>query len=528
MNRRLSILIALAVVFAALLAGCGAAERVDVGAGAPTAASASAAVPQTIEGAVVPRQYAVLNFPATAEVVAELYVAVGDQVAAGAPLARLDTRALQLKVEQSRAALAQAQAQYDKLRAPASAATIAASKAQLRQAQAQLQQTRGSVTRQDVAAAQAQLAQARAAQAELESGPKAPDLQSAHATLDQAQANLQSQRDSLSLAKTNAAAQRDQAADALTQAQSRYATAKANWDYVQQTGTDPAQPTKTSADGKTKANKLNDTQRQQYYDAFVQAEAALHSAERAVQAAVAVFDTARQQEVTGIAAAEARVSDSQAALARTEAGAEADQLAAARAQVAQAQANLVGLQGTERAATIDAATAAVALAQANLDRLREPPAQADLDAVQAAVAQAQAGLHSAELAVEQTTLRAPFAATVAEINLRAGEVPNAANTVASGVPAATSGAIVLADTAHWQVETTDLTELAIASIHEGDRARVTFDGIAGLEIGGTVARIKPIGADRKGDMTYTVVVALDHPDARLRWNMTAVVAFDPR
>lgn len=521
MNKRFLILIAFIWLLAACASG---AERVDVG--GATAMPANEAAMPTIEGIVVPRQYAVLNFPATTEVVAEVYAAEGEQVPAGAPLARLDTRALQLKVEQARATLAQAQAQYDKLREPATPATIAAAEAQVRQAQAQLDQTRGSVTVKDIAAAQAQLEQARAALAVLEAGPKATDLQSAHANLDQAQANLQNQRDSLSLAKTNAAAQRDQAVNALTQAQSQYATAKADWDYVQQTGSDPVNPkTSDPQTGKQHANKLSDAQRQQYYDSYVQAEAALRSAERAVEAAVATFDTARQQEVTGIAASEAQLRDVQAALTRTEAGAETDQLAAARAQLAQAQANLAQLQGGKRAATIDAGVAAVAQAQANLERLREPPAQADLDAAQAAVTQAQAGLHDAELAVEQATLHAPFAGTVAAINLRVGEVPNAANTVASDVNAATSGAIVLADTTHWQIETTDLTELAVASIHEGDPAQLTFDGVPGLKLTGSVARIKPIGTNYKGDMTYTVIIALDQSDPRLRWNMTAVVAF---
>ena len=68
----------------------------------------------------------------------------------------------------------------------------------------------------------------------------------------------------------------------LTQAQSRYATASQSWQYVQDTGRDPVNPSKTNAQGKAVPNTLNDAQRQQYYDAFVQAEAALHSAEDGV------------------------------------------------------------------------------------------------------------------------------------------------------------------------------------------------------------------------------------------------------
>ena len=96
-------------------------------------------------------------------------------------------------------------------------------------------------------------------------------------------ANLQAQRDSLSAGKTNARLALDQATSALTQAQSAYSTALQNWQYVQDTGNDPVQPTRTNAQGKAVANTLNDAQRRQYYDTFVQAEASLHSAEEAVR-----------------------------------------------------------------------------------------------------------------------------------------------------------------------------------------------------------------------------------------------------
>ena len=51
---------------------------------------------------------------------------------------------------------------------------------------------------------------------------------------------MNTQRDSLSQVKTNAQLGLDRAVNALTEAQASYATAKKNWDYVQETGRDPA------------------------------------------------------------------------------------------------------------------------------------------------------------------------------------------------------------------------------------------------------------------------------------------------
>jgi putative ABC transport system permease protein len=80
-----------------------------------------------------------------------------------------------------------------------------------------------------------------------------------------------------------------------------YATAKANWDYVQESGADPTNPKTTDpTSGEQKKNKLNDVQRRQYYETFVQAEAAMHSAGQDLTAAQVAYDQARQQEAAEV------------------------------------------------------------------------------------------------------------------------------------------------------------------------------------------------------------------------------------
>ncbi|MGD8820518.1 MAG: RND transporter, partial [Anaerolineae bacterium] len=74
----------------------------------------------------------------------------------------------------------------------------------------------------------------------------------------------------------------------------------------------------------------------------------------------------------------------------------------------------------------------------------------------------------------------------------------------------------------WQIETDDLTELDVVKVQEGDRLMLHFDAIEDLELTGTVQRIKPLGEEKRGDITYTVVIRPDEQDPRLRWNMTAV------
>jgi HlyD family secretion protein len=82
----------------------------------------------------------------------------------------------------------------------------------------------------------------------------------------------------------------------------------------------------------------------------------------------------------------------------------------------------------------------------------------------------------------------------------------------------------MADLATWQIETTDLTELDIARVRAGSTVTMTFDAVPGLELSGKVSRIRPIGENKQGDITYVVTITPDRQDERLRWNMTAAVS----
>jgi len=297
----------------------------------------------------------------------------------------------------------------------------------------------------------------------------------------------------------------------LTKAQAEYATAKRNWDYVQETGKDPNAVIDPTT-GKKAHLKLDDRQKQQYRDAYVQAEAAMHSAEIAIQQAQVTYDAARQAEVSGIQATEQQVSSARASLDKLRAGADADELAASRAEVAGSQASLDKLVGEQRTGALDAAQAAVDQAQANLDKLRAGASKSDLAVAEAEVQSAQAALKLAQVAVAEAELRAPFAGTVGALDVRVGEY------VAPITPV-----VQLADLTAWQIETTDLTEQNIVRVRAGSQASVTFDAIPDLELRGTISRIRPLGENKQGDITYAVTIKHNRQDPRLRWNMTASV-----
>ncbi|NJN17114.1 MAG: HlyD family efflux transporter periplasmic adaptor subunit, partial [Oscillochloris sp.] len=149
---------------------------------------------------------------------------------------------------------------------------------------------------------------------------------------------------------------------------------------------------------------------------------------------------------------------------------------------------------------------------ADLDALAAGPTEAALAVAHARIDVAAADRDLAAYMLERATLTAPIAGTVAELNLKVGQTPP------SNLPA-----LVLADFAHWQIETEDLTELSIVQVRDGDAVEISFDALDGLLLPGVVTQVKPIGKNRQGDIVYTVVVEPNSWDARLRWNMTASV-----
>jgi HlyD family secretion protein len=452
--------------------------------------------------------------------VAEVLVQEGDVVAAGAPLARLDTSDLELRVAEQRAGLAQAEAAYRRLIAGATEAEVAAQQAALRNAQAQLERARsGNVTEADIASAQAQL---RSATARLEAlrNPSPASQSAAQLAVTQAQSSLESTRTNASAAKTNAELAMRQAGDSLTRAQASYATAKENWDFVRETGQDPTNPETRLADGKEVKNRLNDVQERQYYEAFVQAEASLRSAEKEQEQARVSYDAARQDEAIQVRQAEEALANAARQLEALTAPTASD-LAQAQAEVDQARASLRKLQQGGTAPDVAAAQAAVDQAQANLEQLTAPPRDVDLAEARARVDAAQVALQQAERGLSQATLAAPFAGVVAERNLEVGQ------RVSASLGASGAAAFVLADTGAWKVETDNLGERDVVRLADGAPARITFAALPDLTITGRVTSVQPRGVDRYGDITYTVTVTPDTWDERLRWNMSASVSIEP-
>lgn len=125
---------------------------------------------------------------------------------------------------------------------------------------------------------------------------------------------------------------------------------------------------------------------------------------------------------------------------------------------------------------------------------------------------ATAGLSAAVVAAIQLTVTAPFAGTIASLDARVGEQ------AAPGI-----ALVRLADTSGWRIETTDLDETTVARVAPGAAVTITFDGLPGVTVEGTVASVALFGSTAQGDVVYRAIVEPATVPDGLRWNMTATV-----
>jgi multidrug resistance efflux pump len=166
-------------------------------------------------------------------------------------------------------------------------------------------------------------------------------------------------------------------------------------------------------------------------------------------------------------------------------------------------------------AALESATAQQDVAQAQLDLVAAGSRAEDIAAAEAGVAQAEASLLAARAALDDLEIRAPFNGVVAELDVDVGD------TAAPGAVV-----VIVATLDQLQVRTTDLTELDVARVSEGQRVLIELDAFPDAEFTGSVVRIGEQSVSSQGDVTYPVTIELDQDAPGLRWGMTAMVEIE--
>jgi multidrug resistance efflux pump len=153
-------------------------------------------------------------------------------------------------------------------------------------------------------------------------------------------------------------------------------------------------------------------------------------------------------------------------------------------------------------------TAELEKAQHTYDRMKD-----GADADQLAVLQAR--LDAAKAGVAAFAVVAPFDGVVADLNAKAGGSINAGES-----------AVTVADFSSWLVKTTDLTEIDVVKLAEGQPVTITLDALPDVQLKGKILHIGQNYAENQGDIVYEVTVLLTDTHPAMRWGMTAAVKFE--
>ena len=84
----------------------------------------------------------------------------------------------------------------------------------------------------------------------------------------------------------------------------------------------------------------------------------------------------------------------------------------------------------------------------------------------------------------------------------------------------------MADLSQWLVKTTDLTEIDVVALTEGDPVVVRLDALPDVELKGTILSIGQTFSENQGDIVYDVTVQLTDMHPAIRWGMTANITFE--
>jgi HlyD family secretion protein len=161
--------------------------------------------------------------------------------------------------------------------------------------------------------------------------------------------------------------------------------------------------------------------------------------------------------------------------------------------------------------TISSSKYSLAEKDASLDQMNAGTDTLDLASAQLSVTQRENALADARETLADYSVRAPFSGTLATLTAHRGD------SVSSGTAL---GTLITKD----QVASITLNEVDAAKMKIGQRATLSFDAIDSLTLTGKVASIDTVGTVSQGVVNYTVTIAFDSGDERVKPGMTVTAS----
>jgi multidrug efflux pump subunit AcrA (membrane-fusion protein) len=181
--------------------------------------------------------------------------------------------------------------------------------------------------------------------------------------------------------------------------------------------------------------------------------------------------------------------------------------------------NLKGISGSDfdrsqAEAKLQIAQSRLELAEQKYAELQDGPDPSEVSLADKRIKQAQAQIDAGQAALANLELRAPFAGTVAEMDIHSGEWVLPGQTI-----------LVLADLDNLRVDTSDLSERDIPQVEIGQPVTVYIEAL-NQEVSGRVSEIAPLADTLGGDVIYKATLDLNTNPPGLRPGMSVEIRFD--
>ncbi|MBI2515117.1 efflux RND transporter periplasmic adaptor subunit [Candidatus Wolfebacteria bacterium] len=171
--------------------------------------------------------------------------------------------------------------------------------------------------------------------------------------------------------------------------------------------------------------------------------------------------------------------------------------------------NLLGIQNTIKNSrdTIVNSERSIAEKTESLAKLEAGADELDIQSAELTVKQRENALLDAKEKLADYFIRAPFDGVIAKLDVKKGDSVSVSTILATLIT-------------KQKIAEISLNEVDVVKIKVGQKATLTFDAVEGLSIAGKVAEIDAVGAVSQGVVTYTVKVALDTEDERVKTGMS--------
>ncbi len=143
----------------------------------------------------------------------------------------------------------------------------------------------------------------------------------------------------------------------------------------------------------------------------------------------------------------------------------------------------------------------------SLEKIKAGPDELSVRAKKISIQQKEDALLTAQEALTDCSVRAPFSGVIVKVNAKKGD-------------SASTGTSLATLATKQKVAEISLNEVDIAQVKAGQKATLTFDAVSDLNITGEMAEVDTLGTVSQGVVTYNVKIVFDTQDDRVKSGMS--------